>query len=229
LKLQDHLPADHRLGTVYRYGAGLCGLALLVFGSLGFLNDLAFLSTRGERVVGLSSNGLLSLISVVVAVVLIAGAVVGGNAASTVNMAVGFLFLGSGFVNLALLDTKANFLAFHMQNVMFSFVVGLMLLTFGMYGRVSGGLPHDNPYWRARHPEQAAHEDHMRAAAGAAVPAGSIIVGVLSTGWVTTSTVTAGPIEMAPVGTTPLQEPDPESAGAAAELPHGFSGSVATP
>src|SRR5437016_4249901 len=100
LKLQDHLPADHRLGTVYRYGAGLCGLALLVFGSLGFLNDLAFLSTRGERVAGLSSNGLLSLISLLVAVVLIAGAVIGGNAASTVNMAVGAVFLGSGFVNL---------------------------------------------------------------------------------------------------------------------------------
>jgi len=175
LKLQDHLPADHRLGTVYRYGAGLCGLALLVFGSLGFLNDLEFLSTSGERVAGLSSNGLLSLISVVVAVVLIAGAVVGGNAASTVNMAVGTLFLGSGFVNLALLDTKANFLAFHMQNVMFSFVVGLMLLTFGMYGRVSGGLPHDNPYWRARHPAQAAHEDLLRAGGGT-VPAGTITV-----------------------------------------------------
>lgn len=229
MKLQDHLPADHRLGTVYRYGAGLCGLALLVFGSLGFLNDLQFLSTSGERVAGLSSNGLLSLISVVVAVVLVAGAVVGGNVASLVNMAVGALFLGSGFVNLALLDTRANFLAFHMQNVMFSFAVGLMLLTFGMYGRVSGGLPHDNPYWRARHPEQAAHEDRMRAAAGDAVPAGSITVGALSTGWVTTTTVTAGPISMSPVTTTAPQEPDTESVDAAAELPPTLSGSVVTP
>lgn len=227
MKLQDHLPADHRLGTVYRYGAGLCGLALLVFGSLGFLNDLEFLSTRGERVAGLSSNGLLSLISVVVAVVLIAGAVVGGNAASTINVAVGTLFLGSGFVNLALLDTKANFLAFHMQNVMFSFVVGLMLLTFGMYGRVSGGLPHDNPYWRARHPAQAAHEDLMRAGGGT-VPAGTITVGALSTGWVTTSTVTAGLVELTPVPAKP-PEPDTVAADPAIELPPSLSSSVVTP
>lgn len=230
MKLQDHLPADHRLGTVYRYGAGLCGLALLVFGSLGFLNDLAFLSTRGERVAGLSSNGLLSLISVVVAVVLIAGAVVGGNAASLVNMAVGTLFLGSGFVNLALLDTKANFLAFHMQNVMFSFVVGLMLLTFGMYGRVCGGLPHDNPYWRARHPEQAAHEDHMRATrfGGAVAATGSITVGPLRTGWIPTSTITAGPVELGSAPAVP-QEPDAEPVNAAVEQPRGLSTSVVIP
>jgi hypothetical protein len=168
MQLQGHLPVDHRLGTVYRYGAGLTGVLLLVFGTLGFADDLAFFSTSGQRVVGLSSNGLLSLISIVVAVVLIGAAALGGNVASTVNMTVGAVFLGSGFVNLALLDTQANFLAFRMQNVLFSFVVGLMLLTFGMYGRVSGGLPHDNPYWRARHPEQARREAASAATAAAA-------------------------------------------------------------
>jgi len=33
----------------------------------------------------------------------------------------------------------------------------MLLMFFGMYGRVSATLPHDNPYWRARHPEAAAH------------------------------------------------------------------------
>lgn len=155
MKLEDHRPIDHRLGAVYRYGAALTGVLLLVFGALGFADSLAFFSTTGQRVAGLSSNGLLSLISIVTAAVLVAAAALGGNLASTVNMLVGAVFLVSGFVNLALLDTKANFLAFHLQNVMFSFAVGLMLLTLGMYGRVSGGLPHDNPYWRARHPQQA--------------------------------------------------------------------------
>lgn len=179
MKLQDHLPVDHQLGTVYRYGSGLCGLALLVFGMLGFLDDLAFFSTTGQHVAGLSSNGLLSLISIVFALVLIAGAVIGGNTASTVNMVVGVLFVGSGFVNLALLDTQANFLAFHLQNVMFSFGVGLLLMTFGMYGRVSGALPHDNPYWRARHPEQADSEERARdTAAVGAVTSGALVSGV---------------------------------------------------
>jgi Domain of unknown function (DUF4383) len=165
MKLYDHLPQDHRLGRVYRYGAALTGLMLLVFGILGLLDDLAFFSTHGERVLGLSSNGLLSVISIAAAAILLLGAIVGGNIASTVNLVMGMVFYLSGFVNLALLDTQSNFLAFRMQNVLFSFAVGLMLLMFGAYGRVSGGLPHDNPYWRARHPEEAESPAGLRPAA----------------------------------------------------------------
>ena len=58
MKFYDHLPQDHQLGRVYRYGAALTGALLLVFGTLGLLDDLAFFSTSGERVLGLSSNGL---------------------------------------------------------------------------------------------------------------------------------------------------------------------------
>lgn len=39
-----------------------------------------------------------------------------------------------------------DFPNFRRQNVLFSFTVGLLLTTGGMYGRVSGGLPRDNPY-----------------------------------------------------------------------------------
>jgi hypothetical protein len=161
MKLQENVPADHRLILVYRCGAGLCGLLLLVFGILGFVDDLSYFSTHGEQIAGLSSNGLLSTISVVFAVLLLACAVIGGSLASTVTAAVGLLFVLSGFVNLALLDTQANILAFRLPNVFFSFIVGLVLMTFGLYGRVSGGLPHDNPYWRSRHPEQAAQEAQL--------------------------------------------------------------------
>ncbi|SDJ44941.1 DUF4383 domain-containing protein [Streptomyces indicus] len=163
MKLRDELPVDHRLATVYRAGAGLCGLILLVFGCLGFARQLSFFDTNGERIAGLSTNGALSLVSVLVGLGLIAAAVIGGNVASTVNMVVGTLFVLSGFVHLFLLDRPANVLDFGMSNVLFSFVMGLLIMTFGMYGRVSGGLPHDNPYWRRRHPEQAEQEDAARA------------------------------------------------------------------
>lgn len=155
MKLQDELPVDHRLARVYRAGAGLCGLILLVFGCLGFADRLTFFDTSGARIAGLSTNGALSLISVVVGLALIAAAVIGGNVASTVDMTVGVLFLVSGFVHLFILDRAANVLDFSLSNVVFSFVMGLLITTFGMYGRVSGGLPHDNPYWRRRHPEEA--------------------------------------------------------------------------
>ncbi|MFJ2769820.1 DUF4383 domain-containing protein [Streptomyces sp. NPDC087300] len=152
--LDEDLPVDHRLSKVYRVGAGLMGLVLLAFGVLGLIDKIGFFDTRGDTVAGLNTNGALSVLSIAVGLLLFAGMVIGGNAASTLNMVLGVLFLLSGFVNLALLDSRYNFLAFRIQNVLFSFVVGLLLMTFGMYGRVSGGLPHDNPYWKARHPDQ---------------------------------------------------------------------------
>ncbi|MFF8942127.1 DUF4383 domain-containing protein [Streptomyces sp. NPDC014864] len=158
MKLSDELPVDHRLATVYRYGAAFCGLVLLTFGCLGFADELSPFNTNGRHIAGMSTNGVLSLISVVVGLVLIGGAVVGGNFASTLNMTVGTLFLLSGFAHIFILDRPANVLDFGMTNVMFSFVMGLVILTFGMYGRVSSKLPHDNPYWRRRHAREAAHE-----------------------------------------------------------------------
>ncbi|MFG3138085.1 DUF4383 domain-containing protein [Streptomyces sp. NPDC048211] len=160
-RLDEHLPVDHRLSRVYRIGAGLMGLVLLAFGILGLTDHVGFFDTGGDTVAGLSTNGALSVLSICVGLLLFIGMVIGGNFASTLNMVLGIAFVLSGFVNLALLDTGLNFLAFEIQNVLFSFVVGLLLMMFGMYGRVSGGLPHDNPYWRARHPEEAAREQRL--------------------------------------------------------------------
>ncbi|MGP3947419.1 DUF4383 domain-containing protein [Streptomyces sp. 7N604] len=158
-RLDEHLPVDHRLSTVYRIGAGLMGLVLLAFGILGLIGKVGFFDTGGDTVAGLNTNGALSVLSIVVGCVLFGGMVIGGNFASSLNMWFGVAFLLSGFFNLALLETDYNFLAFRLQNVLFSFVFGLLLMTFGMYGRVSGHLPHDNPYWQARHPGQVAHEE----------------------------------------------------------------------
>ncbi|KEF05788.1 hypothetical protein DF17_16400 [Streptomyces rimosus] len=152
-RLDEHLPVDHRLSQIYRFGAGLVGLVLVAFGILGLIDKIGFFDTGGDTVAGLNTNGALSVLSIIVGLVLFGGMVIGGNFASTLNIVLGVAFLLSGFVNLAILETGFNFLAFRIQNVLFSFLVGLMLLVFGMYGRVSGGLPHDNPYWRARHPE----------------------------------------------------------------------------
>ncbi|MFI6283295.1 DUF4383 domain-containing protein [Streptomyces sp. NPDC051018] len=161
-RLNEHLPVDHRLSRFYRVGAGLMGLFLVVFGILGLINKIGFFSTAGDTVIGLNTNGTLSVLSICVGALLLAGMVIGGNFASTLNMVLGIAFIGSGFINLALLGTSFNPLAFHIENVLFSFVVGLLLMFFGMYGRVSSTLPHDNPYWRARHPEEAELEDRRR-------------------------------------------------------------------
>ncbi|MFD0277082.1 DUF4383 domain-containing protein [Kitasatospora sp. NPDC127111] len=151
MKLQDELPVDHRLVTVWRIGAGLGGVFLIVFGCLGLSGHPGFLSTSGDEVAGLSTNGALSILSIVMGGVLVLGAVIGGNFAANVNMAVGVLFVLSGFYGLTVLGRPdANILNFRMSNVLFAFVFGLVITTFGMYGRVSSHLPHDNPYWRKR-------------------------------------------------------------------------------
>ncbi len=156
----DHRDADpdspgSRVFVVQRIGALVVGVFLVLFGLLGFAGGLEFFSTEGERVLGLSSNGLLSALSVVVGAVLIGADLLGPRVASTVMIVIGSLFLASALVNLAVLRTSFNLLAFEMSNVLFSIVVGLVLLVLGAYGRVSGNLPPDSPY---AHPQAAEAE-----------------------------------------------------------------------
>lgn len=108
------LTTSERFGP-YRSGAsGRCRRPrawVADFGVLGFINQLEFFSTEGDRVLGLSSNGLLSTVSVVVGGVLIGAGARGGRTASTVTAVIGVLFLLSGLGNLAVLNTSANLLA----------------------------------------------------------------------------------------------------------------------
>jgi hypothetical protein len=162
--------------AVQRIGAVLVALFLLVFGLLGFASGQHFFSTRGQPVLGMSSNGLLSTVSVVVALVLLAAAARSPRTASTVMMVLGPLFLLSAFVNSIVLETRLNWLGFEISNVVFSVVVGLLMLLLGAYGRISGHLPPDSPYAhpstdeadyadeRPSTPEEVAAEQAMREA-----------------------------------------------------------------
>lgn len=140
-----------RLDHLHRVGAVLFGLGLGTFGVLGLVNRLEPFSTSGQEILGLSSNGLLSVISLVVATILIAAGVRGGRTASTVLVVIGSAFVLSGLVNVLVLGTPLNLLAFRMSNVIFSFIAGALLLFLGAWGRFSGRLPDDNPYRRERH------------------------------------------------------------------------------
>jgi Domain of unknown function (DUF4383) len=145
---ESHGPLD----AVHRVGAVLFALGLWVFGILGLVNRLDPFTTNGTSVLGLSSNGLLSVISLVVGAILIAAAMRGGRTASTVTVVVGVAFILSGLANVLVLNTSMNLLAFRMPNVIFSLIAGALLLFLGAYGRYTGGLPDDNPYHAERHP-----------------------------------------------------------------------------
>jgi hypothetical protein len=158
-----------RVPVVHRLGAMIIGAFILVFGMLGFAGGVDFLSTEGERVLGMSSNGLLSAISVVAAAVLIWAAITGPRIASTVMLVLGSLFLLSALGNMAVLQTSFNVLAFEMSNVIFSMVVGFVLVVLGAYGRIGGHLPPDSPY---AHPHAEA-ERPDRSERGPSTPAES--------------------------------------------------------
>jgi hypothetical protein len=156
---QDEPPVDGsgtRVPVVHKVGAVVVAAVIGVFGVLGFAGGLAFFSTEGEMVLGLSSNGALSTVSVVTAAVLVFSAFRSPRTASTIMMTIGVLFLVSALANLAVLRTDLNVLAFRMPNVIFSILAGLVLLTLGAYGRVGGHLPADSPY---AHPEDEADKD----------------------------------------------------------------------
>jgi hypothetical protein len=145
-----HLPGSTtetgRVPAVHRIGAMLVAAVIAAFGILGLIDGLAYFSTDGERIAGLSSNGLLSTVSLVTAAVLVVAALRSSRVASTTMLVIGVLFLVSALANLAVLESDLNLLAFSMANVVFSICAGLVLLTLGAYGRVSGNLPVDSPY-----------------------------------------------------------------------------------
>jgi hypothetical protein len=137
-----------RVFLVQRIGAVVVGAIILVFGILGFADGLDYFSTDGQSVLGMSSNGLLSTVSVVTAAVLFSAATMGPRPASNVMIIVGTLFLVAGLASMVVLRTEINVLAFEMTNVGFSLVAGLLLLVLGAYGRFGGHLPPDSPYAR---------------------------------------------------------------------------------
>lgn len=162
-------PGRHRVHTVHRAGAAAIGGFLVLFAVLGLAGGLAMLTTSGAVVMGLTTNGLLSVISLLVGLILIGAAVRGGHLASTISMITGIGFLVSGLGNMFVLSTRMNVLAFSLANVFFSLVVGCFLLFLGAYGRFSGALPAENPY-----AADAAEDDGPRPAiegAGTDVPA----------------------------------------------------------
>jgi hypothetical protein len=133
-----HFPVNHRLRPAYRALAALTGVYLGAFGVAGIARTHdrpLFAQTDLPWVLGLRTNLALAALFTVLGVLLIAAAVVGRNIDQLVNLAVGIGFVTLGLFELCVLRTGANVLAFSMVNCNVVFVLGLVLLTAGMYGR----------------------------------------------------------------------------------------------
>jgi len=133
-----HVPVNHHLRPIYRILAGLTGLYVLVFGIVGAVESAGSDPfDRGDIVaLGLRTNLAFSILSIVSGLVVLGGAVVGRNIDQFINYWGGFLFLIVPTVMLLLLRTDGNILNFSMTTVIVSYVIGIVLLAAGLYGKI---------------------------------------------------------------------------------------------
>jgi hypothetical protein len=143
----NHFPINHRLRRIYRTLAGLAGLYVLIFGIVGVIRaDGSGLFGRGHIVaLGLRTNMAFSILSIVVGALVIGATLYGRNLAHFVHFFGGLVFLLAGLAMLAVLRTSANFLNFTVATCVVSYIIGLVMLTAGLYGRMAprhGAPPH---------------------------------------------------------------------------------------
>jgi hypothetical protein len=134
-----HRDPDSRMLTFWRAVVGLLGAFLCLFGVLGLLGATSMWSTRGQVIAGLGTNGALGVLSVLFGLVLVGTAARGGRRAWSLVSWIGVLFLLSAMVHLLVINSALNLLTFQFSNVIFSFLVGMTLLTVGVYLRTGFG------------------------------------------------------------------------------------------
>lgn len=137
----DHLPINHPLRPLWRGLAFLAGVYILVFGVLGFIQaqnaGLDWFAQAGlPSVMFLKANPAFSLMSIIVGAIVVVGSLIGRNIDRWINLLAGTVFLLAGMGMMLLLRTDVNFFGFTMSACIASFILGLVMLTAGLYGRV---------------------------------------------------------------------------------------------
>jgi predicted MFS family arabinose efflux permease len=141
----QHIPVNHHLRAFWRTLAGLCGLYVLVFGCIAITRTTGrsfFARHDLQSTLGLRANSAFAVLSIVAGVVIVAGAIIGGNLDRWINLVTGIIFMLAGIVMVALLNTSFNYLGFTVSTVVVSFVFGLFMFTAGLYGKVGSGTQH---------------------------------------------------------------------------------------
>ena len=133
-----HFPVNHPLRPTYRALGGLTGLYLIVFGVLGLIETSGdeFFAQNDAEALWQGTNLGYSVISIAVGLIILIGVAVGRNVDVAIHKGAGYGLAALSLASLAVMRTDANYLNFTMSTVIVTMVLGLTLLTAGMYGKV---------------------------------------------------------------------------------------------
>jgi len=133
-----HIPINHPLQPFYRVLAGLIGLYLVVFGTVGVIKTRGLPTFEQDGlpwVLGLRANLAFAILSIVVGALVLGAALIGGKVNEWTTMIAAVVFLVAGMAMMVLMQTDLNFLGFTMSTCIVSFVIGLVLFTAALYGK----------------------------------------------------------------------------------------------
>jgi len=134
-----HNPVNHPLRPLYRGLAMISGAYLIVFGIVGLIQTSgeSFTGSTGVRVLGQPSNLLWSIVALAVGAVVVIATLIGRNADTETDKFLGWGLLVAGSYELAFIRTDANVFGFGISTVIVTYLVGLVLITAGLYSKVA--------------------------------------------------------------------------------------------
>jgi hypothetical protein len=134
-----HMPVNHPLRPMYRALTFVAGAYLVVFGVIGLIqtSDESFTGSTGVRVLGQETNMLWSIITVIVGGIILLTSAVGRNLDVEADKYLGWGLLVAGTYELAFSRTDANILGHSISTVVVTYIVGLVLITAGLYSKVA--------------------------------------------------------------------------------------------
>ena len=130
-----HNPVNHPLRPLYRALSALCGIYLVLFGIVGIVvtGGNGLFGQPDDLVLGQGANLFWSIVSLIVGAIVRAAVAIGRNLDVEVDKYVGWGLLVVGTYELATSRTDANFLKFTIATVVVTYLIGLVLITAGLY------------------------------------------------------------------------------------------------
>ena len=134
-----HNPVNHPLRPMYRLLAFVAGAYLVLFGIVGLIQTAGvnFAGQSDVRVLGQGSSLLWSIICLILGGVVLLTTVVGRNLDVDADKFIGWGLLVVGSYELATNRTDANLFGFTMPTVIVTYLIGLVLITAGLYTKIA--------------------------------------------------------------------------------------------